>query len=55
MKHLRLVSQRPRPASQGQVSGVESLILLVFSLVFRAWDNFSGVYQSLQKFYQKTP
>lgn len=55
MKHLRLVSQRPQTAQQSQVSGVESLVLLMLTLLFRTWDNFSGVYQSLQKFYQKTP
>jgi len=55
MKHLKLISQRPQPAQQSQVSGVESLILLVLSLLFRTWDNFSSVYQSLQKYYQKTP
>jgi len=55
MTHLRLLTRKPEVAQQGQVSPLESLILLLLPLFFGTWDNFPTVYQNLQKFYRKTP
>ena len=52
MRHIRLVSQAPRPA---QVSPLESVILFLFSAYFSGWDNFDAIFRNLQKYYAKTP
>lgn len=53
MTHLRTISRRPAPA-QGGLDLVESVILLVFTVAFQGWDNFSSVIRNLQKYYSKT-
>lgn len=53
MKHLHRVS-RPAPPSLAATTTLEALILLFVQATFSQWDNFSGVYQNLSKFYSKT-
>ena len=54
MRHVKPVSRIPMPA-QGQLSLIEQVTLLIFSVFFRDWDNFFPVIQNLQKYYSKTP
>lgn len=57
MKHLRTLTKIPAPAQFSDpstgIDGLEQIILLLFSVFFNDWDNFSSVYQNLQKFYRK--
>lgn len=55
MNHLRLISRKPQIAQEGRVDPLESIILVVLSVFFATYDNFSTVIQNLQKFYRKTP
>lgn len=55
MKHLACVSRRPSPAQVGVTTPIETIILLLVTVLFRDWDNFPQVIQNLQKYYAKTP
>jgi hypothetical protein len=55
MKHLACVSRRPSPAQIGVTTPIETIILLLVTVLFRDWDNFPQVIQNLQKYYAKTP
>ncbi len=58
MRHIRPVSRASIiPIGQdgtGSYTILESVILLLVGVYFRDWDNFTSVYQNLQKFYRKT-
>ena len=53
MKHLRTITRVSIPA-QGETTVLESVILLLLTVFFNSWDNFSAVLQNLSKFYEKT-
>lgn len=55
MTHIRPISRPPSPAQEGNVTALESIILLLMSVIFQDWDNFGPVIQNLRKFYSKTP
>lgn len=54
MAHVRPVSRAPCLA-QSQVSFLEQLVILVFTVLFGDYQNFPQIIQNLQKFYTKTP
>jgi len=54
MHHVKPMTRVPAPA-QGVTTPLESVILLLITVVFQDWDNFPQVIQNLQKFYAKTP
>ena len=53
MKHLRTISRLYIP-SKGQVSALESVIMLIMGVFVGDWDNYSQVSQNLRKFYEKS-
>ena len=56
MKHIHVIS-RASIFGGGLTTGldtIESVIIMLMSVFFNSWDNFSSVIQNLQKFYQKT-
>lgn len=55
MTHLHTLTKKPLPASQGQMTPLETVIIVLLSVFFRTWDNFAPVIQNLEKYYQKTP
>jgi hypothetical protein len=59
MKHIRGITRTPAPAQtsliNGNLSPIETLILLLITVFFRDWDNYPQVIQNLQKYYAKTP
>jgi len=61
MKHLSTVSRKPGLALIGGIGGGsnttigEQLVILLMTVFFNDWENFSAVIQNLQKYYQKTP
>lgn len=55
MSHLRCVTRAPQPAQTGGTSAMETIIILLMSVIFQDWDNFPQVIQQLSKFYSKTP
>ncbi len=54
MTHVRAITSRRCPA-KGETTLIETLIITVMSILFRDWDNFPAVIQSLSQFYAKTP
>jgi len=54
MTHIKPITSVPLKA-QGVTTPVESVILLLFTIFFQSYTNFSSVIQNLQKFYSKTP
>jgi hypothetical protein len=54
MKHVQPITALPSLA-QGSTSPIEGAILLLISIFFQDWDNFTTVLQNLSKFYSKTP
>lgn len=56
MKHIQVIS-RASIFGGGLTSGldtIETVIIMLMSVFFNSWDNFSSVIQNLQKFYRKT-
>ncbi|HIJ65466.1 MAG TPA: hypothetical protein HPP77_05885 [Candidatus Hydrogenedentes bacterium] len=53
MKHVGSLSLLRKPAP-GETTPLEQLILTVFGVYFRDWDNFPSVFSNLQKYYSKT-
>lgn len=51
MRHIKPVSQMPQLAA---TTPLESLILILFTVGFRDFQNYQQVIQSLQKYYGKT-
>jgi hypothetical protein len=54
-KHICVISRAS--IFSGLTSGldtIESVIIMLLSVFFNSWDNFSSVIQNLQKYYQKT-
>ena len=39
----------------GRTTAIESIILVVISVIFRGWDNFQAVSTNLSKYFSKTP
>jgi len=58
VRHLTAISRTPSLAISNftgrGISGLESLILILLTLEFQGWDNFSSVIRNLEKFYSKT-
>lgn len=54
MNHLTCLSHRAKPAP-GETTVLEQVILTIFNIYFRGWDNFPAVLSNLEKFYAKTP
>ncbi|HOZ46477.1 MAG TPA: hypothetical protein PLO37_05845 [Candidatus Hydrogenedentes bacterium] len=54
MKHLKQISLFSGDSDYGETTFLEQMILLLFAAYFADWQNFSSVYQNLQKFYAKT-
>jgi hypothetical protein len=54
MSHIRSISRAPQLA-QGGTSPLETIIILLTTVIFQDWDNFPQVIQQLSKFYAKTP
>jgi len=54
MTHVRAISKQASPA-RAQTSPIETVIILVMSILFQDWDNFPQVIQALSQFYAKTP
>ena len=55
MKHINVISRAS--IFGGLTTGldsIESLIIMLMSVFFNSWDNFSSVIQNLQKYYRKT-
>jgi hypothetical protein len=52
MKHIKQVSSSADGG--GQTTPLEQLILLLLSVYFSGWQNFSAVIGNLEKFYSKT-
>lgn len=55
MTHVRCVTRAPKPAQEGVTTPLETVIILLVSVIFQDWDNFPQVIQQLSKFYAKTP
>ena len=53
MKHIKQVSLFPAQ-SDGEISPLEELILLVLTANFMDYVNFAAVMNNLQKYYEKT-
>ncbi len=54
-KHINVISRASMFG--GLTTGldaIESVILLLLSVFFNSWDNFTTVIQNLQKYYRKT-
>jgi hypothetical protein len=54
MTHITPLSRTTTSVSLGTTTAAESIIELLLAVIFKEWDNFSSVYQNLQKFYAKT-
>ncbi len=55
MKHVKPVTRTPMPAAESELTLVEQIILSLIAIFFQDWENFSPVYENLQKYYAKTP
>lgn len=53
MKHIKAISLFQSSGS-GETTPLEAIILVVFSVLFSGYNNYSSVLQNLQKFYAKT-
>ena len=53
MKHIKQISLF-QSYQGGETTTLEAIILIVFGVLFRDFDNFAAVMQNLQKFYEKT-
>jgi len=54
MKHIHVISRASIFNGTGGLDPIESVIILLMSVFFNSWDNFSSVVQNLQKYYRKT-
>jgi hypothetical protein len=54
MKHLKQFSLGGSNYESGDTTPLEQLIIVVLSVYFNDWANFSSVIQNLSKFYSKT-
>jgi hypothetical protein len=59
MAHIHTITRKPAPAQDtggiGRTTAIESIILVVISVIFRGWDNFQAVSTNLSKYFSKTP
>ena len=54
MTHIKPISRTTTDVALADTSLAESIIMLLMAVIFKDWDNFSSVYQNLQKYYSKT-
>ncbi len=55
MKHIRTLSLATTNSNSGGTYDLlEEIVLLVISMFFSGWDNYSSVMQNLEKFYEAT-
>lgn len=53
--HTRAITRAPHMGQGGQTTALESIIILLITVFFRDWDNFTTVIQNLSKYFAKTP
>lgn len=55
MAHVKPISRNISPLRPALLDAVETIILLLVSIIFKDWDNFPQVIQNLEKYFGKTP